>query len=98
VFGGLTWILVASVRVVPANPLGWVMFVSIFCFVMTFLWLVIFACGGHKNSYGWATADFIYHLLAVIFYLSAGVALAYMTILSKDNPVFRIYQIEISAV
>uniref|UniRef100_A0A8C6UDI7 Mal, T cell differentiation protein b n=1 Tax=Neogobius melanostomus TaxID=47308 RepID=A0A8C6UDI7_9GOBI len=56
VFGGLVWILVASTRVEPANPLAWVMFVSIFCFVMTFLWMVIFACGGHKNSYGWAAA------------------------------------------
>uniref|UniRef100_A0A8C6WVJ5 Mal, T cell differentiation protein b n=1 Tax=Neogobius melanostomus TaxID=47308 RepID=A0A8C6WVJ5_9GOBI len=102
VFGGLVWILVASTRVEPANPLAWVMFVSIFCFVMTFLWMVIFACGGHKNSYGWAAADFAYHFLAVIFYLSAGVVLAYITMGIKPavsiSPLFRIYQIDISAV
>uniref|UniRef100_A0A3B3ZFX0 MARVEL domain-containing protein n=1 Tax=Periophthalmus magnuspinnatus TaxID=409849 RepID=A0A3B3ZFX0_9GOBI len=98
VFGGLVWILVASTRVVPANPLGWVMFVSLFCFVMTFLWLVVFACGGHKNSYGWAAADCAYHFLAVTFYLSAGVALAYITFLSKVALTYRIYQINISAV
>ncbi|KAF4102149.1 hypothetical protein G5714_016949 [Onychostoma macrolepis] len=73
VFGGLVWILVASTHVTTPNPQGWVMFVSVFCFVMTFLWLVIFACGGHKNSSAWATADFIYHLIAVVFYLSASV-------------------------
>lgn len=97
VFGGLVWILVASTLVNPANPLGWVMFVSVFCFVMTFLWMVIFACGGHKNSYGWAAADVAYHFLAVIFYLSAGVALAKITIDNKDGDL-RIYRIDISAV
>ena len=50
------WILVASTDVNPNNPQGWVMFVSVFCFVMTFLWLVIFSAGGHKNSGGWAAA------------------------------------------
>ncbi|KPP62161.1 hypothetical protein Z043_119666, partial [Scleropages formosus] len=56
VFGGLVWCLVASTYVVPANPQGWVMFVSVFCFVMTFIWLVVFTCGGHRNSGGWAAA------------------------------------------
>ncbi|XP_072292939.1 myelin and lymphocyte protein-like [Eucyclogobius newberryi] len=98
IFGGLVWILVASTHILPPNPLAWVMFVSLFCFVMTFLWLVIFACGGHKNSFGWATADFVYHFLAVIFYLSAGVILAYITFIAKAIQMFRIYQIDISAV
>lgn len=56
IFGGLVWILVASTRVEPENPQGWVMFVSVFCFFMTFLWLIVFACGAHKNRGGWATA------------------------------------------
>lgn len=56
VFGGLVWILVASTHVDPPNPLGWVMFVSVFCFVMTFLWLIIFVSGCHKNGSGWAAA------------------------------------------
>ncbi|XP_056091092.1 mal, T cell differentiation protein b [Rhinichthys klamathensis goyatoka] len=102
VFGGLVWILVASTYVTPNNPLGWVMFVSVFCFVMTFLWLVIFACGGHKNSSAWATADFIYHLIAVTFYLSASVSLAYVTINMKFaaavSPYNKYYQTDIAAV
>uniref|UniRef100_A0A3P9MB51 Mal, T cell differentiation protein b n=1 Tax=Oryzias latipes TaxID=8090 RepID=A0A3P9MB51_ORYLA len=97
VFGGLVWILVASTHVVLPNPLGWVMFVSVFCFVMTFLWMVVFAAGGHKSSSGWAAADFIYHGLAVLFYLSAGVDLAFITILMKSVDL-RTYQILISAV
>ncbi|XP_016125478.1 myelin and lymphocyte protein-like [Sinocyclocheilus grahami] len=101
VFGGLVWILVASTHVTTPNPQGWVMFVSVFCFVMTFLWLVIFTCGGHKNSSAWATADFIYHLIAVVFYLSASVILAYMTIIFKyatSAPFDQYYKIYIAAV
>ncbi|XP_007551177.1 myelin and lymphocyte protein-like [Poecilia latipinna] len=100
VFGGLVWILVASTHISPVNPLGWVMFVSVFCFVMTFLWMVMFAAGCHKSSPGWAAADFVYHGLAVIFYLSAGVELAYITLLRKSVlPVgFQLYQIDIAAV
>ncbi|KAG7228493.1 hypothetical protein INR49_007666 [Caranx melampygus] len=95
VFGGLVWILVASTHIQPENPLGWVMFVSVFCFVVTFLWMVIFAAGCHKNSSGWAAADFAYHGLAAFFYLSAAVVLAYIT---TGMNVFRYYQIDIAAV
>ncbi|XP_028845232.1 myelin and lymphocyte protein isoform X1 [Denticeps clupeoides] len=98
VFGGLVWILVASTHVIPTNPQGWVMFVSIFCFVMTFLWLIIFAAGGHKNHVGWAAADFVYHFLAALFYLSASVPLGYITIGLRDVTPYKNYQIDIAAV
>ncbi|KAL4640773.1 myelin and lymphocyte protein-like [Arapaima gigas] len=98
IFGGLVWILVASTHVSPPNPLGWVMFVSIFCFVLTFLWLVLFACGAHQNSGGWAAADFAYHGLAAFFFLSASVVLAYITIQNKLAAPFKTYQIDIAAV
>ncbi|XP_029377299.1 myelin and lymphocyte protein [Echeneis naucrates] len=97
VFGGLVWILVASTHVNPPNPLGWVMFVSVFCFVLTFLWVIIFVAGAHKNSSGWAAADFAYHGLAAFFYLSAGVALAFIT-MDKKGGELKIYQIDIAAV
>ncbi|XP_066538026.1 mal, T cell differentiation protein b [Hoplias malabaricus] len=104
VFGGLVWILVASTHVKPENPQGWVMFVSVFCFVMTCLWLFIFACGGHKNKSGWAAADFVYHLVAAVFYLSASVPLATVTLDMRNSTIvsvndrFRFYQIDIAAV
>ncbi|XP_037546539.1 myelin and lymphocyte protein [Nematolebias whitei] len=80
IIGGLVWILVACTYVEIANPLGWVMCVSVFCFAMTFIWLMVFACGSHYNSGGWATADFIYHFIATVFYLSASVELAFVTL------------------
>ncbi|CAJ1054145.1 myelin and lymphocyte protein-like [Xyrichtys novacula] len=98
VFGGLVWILVACTLVVPENPQGWVMFVSVFCFVMTFIWLLVFACGGHNNKGSWAAADFAYHGIAAFFYLSASVALAKVTLDIRDGLNFQNYQLDISAV
>lgn len=60
--------------------------------------MIIFAAGGHKNSSGWAAADFAYHGLAAFFYLSAGVALANITINEKTTDTFKNYQIDIAAV
>ncbi|XP_061693822.1 myelin and lymphocyte protein-like [Syngnathoides biaculeatus] len=97
VTGGLVWILVASAHAQPPNPLGWVMFVSVFCFVTTLLWALVFAAGGHRNGPAWAAADFAYHALAALFYLSAGVSLAFITFVLKSAD-FRIYQIDIAAV
>ncbi|KAM6972477.1 myelin and lymphocyte protein-like [Aplochiton taeniatus] len=98
VFGGLVWILIASNYVQPANPLGWVMFVSVFCFLVTFIWMLVFACGSHQNSGGWAAADFAYHSLAAFFYLSASVALAYITLRDTSLPGLQYYRVNISAV
>ncbi|XP_076852640.1 myelin and lymphocyte protein-like [Brachyhypopomus gauderio] len=104
VFGGLVWILVASTDVKPVIPQGWVMFVSVFCFVMTAIWLVIFICGVHKNKTSWVIADFIYHLIAAFFYFGASVPLAVVTIDMKnttavpESDMFRYYQIDIAAV
>lgn len=50
VFGGLVWILVASTRVYPDNPLGWIMFVSVFCFVMTTLYFFLFLFGHNQRK------------------------------------------------
>ncbi|XP_054456746.1 myelin and lymphocyte protein-like [Anoplopoma fimbria] len=110
VFGGLVWILVASAGITPENPLGWVMFVSVFCFVMTTLWFFIFLCGANQSSV-WPSLDVGYHFVAVVFYLSASVALAYITLilgtlvnLGISQPVLnqfdslKIYRLNIAAV
>ncbi|KAF4084533.1 hypothetical protein AMELA_G00129670 [Ameiurus melas] len=96
IFGGLTWCLVASTKVFPANPLGWVMFVSIFCFVLTTLWFFIFIAGGNQSSV-WPGLDTAYHFIAVLFYLSSSVVLALVTIYQKTGD-FKTYQEEIAAV
>ncbi|XP_059929015.1 myelin and lymphocyte protein-like [Gadus macrocephalus] len=106
VFGGLVWTLIASTLVDPANPLGWVMFVSIFCFVMTTLWFFIFACGANQGGI-WPSLDVGYHFVAVLLYLSASVVLAYYTVLigtlasavSVLPPsALKIYRLDIAAV
>ncbi|KAG7328751.1 hypothetical protein KOW79_008695 [Hemibagrus wyckioides] len=83
IFGGLTWCLVASTRVDPPNPQGWVMFVSIFCFVFTTLWFIIFLGGANQSSV-WPGLDTAYHFIAVLFYLSSSVALASVTLYYKN--------------
>ncbi|XP_013882820.1 myelin and lymphocyte protein [Austrofundulus limnaeus] len=101
VFGGLVWILVASTHVEPANPLGWVMFVSVFCFVGTTLWFFIFVCGGNQSS-AWPAVDAGFHFLAVVFYLSASVDLAFITYVNgkflPGTSDLKTYRLEISAV
>lgn len=61
IFGGLVWILVACTLVIPPNPQAWVMFVSVFCFTVTFIWVVVFACGVHQNKGRWAAAVSLPH-------------------------------------
>ncbi|NXH98108.1 MAL protein, partial [Pachycephala philippinensis] len=50
IFGGLVWILVASSRVLDPMLQGWVMFVSVFCFVMSISLLCLYMCGAHGGS------------------------------------------------
>ncbi|KAI9533461.1 hypothetical protein NQZ68_022590 [Dissostichus eleginoides] len=110
VFGGLVWMLVASTEVDDKNPMGWVMFVSIFCFVMTTLWFFIFLCGANRSS-SWPALDVGYHFVATVFYLGASVPLAFVTVLEGQilapvsglesdllNELRKIYKLHIAAV
>ncbi|NXE81485.1 MAL protein, partial [Cochlearius cochlearius] len=54
-FGGLVWILVASSKVQSHILQGWVMFVSVFCFVMSTTLLCLYICGVHGGSSFWVT-------------------------------------------
>lgn len=55
VFGGLVWILVASSLVPMPLVQGWVMFVSVFCFVATTALLVLYIIGTHGGEASWIT-------------------------------------------
>lgn len=55
VFGGLVWILVASSRVPMPLVQGWVMFVSVFCFVATTVLLILYLIGAHGGESSWIT-------------------------------------------
>ncbi|KAG8123124.1 hypothetical protein E2320_018531, partial [Naja naja] len=53
VFGGLVWILVASTKVILPMNQGWVMFVSVFCFVISTLLFLLYLCGAHGGKSAW---------------------------------------------
>lgn len=55
VFGGLVWILVASTTVAEPLLQGWVMFVSIFCFVFTSILIILYCIGVHGGKSSWTT-------------------------------------------
>lgn len=55
VFGGLVWILIASSLVPMPLVQGWVMFVSVFCFVATTTLLVLYIIGAHGGEASWIT-------------------------------------------
>ncbi|KFV92896.1 Myelin and lymphocyte protein, partial [Eurypyga helias] len=96
IFGGLVWILVASSKVPSPILQGWVMFVSVFCFIMSTTLLCLYLCGAHGGSSSWVT------LVTALFYLSAAVLEAYFTyitsFLSTDPLIRTIYQENIAAV
>ncbi|XP_009582310.1 PREDICTED: myelin and lymphocyte protein isoform X1 [Fulmarus glacialis] len=102
IFGGLVWILVASSKVPTPILQGWVMFVSVFCFVMSTTLLCLYICGAHGGSSSWVTLDVICQETAALFYLSAAVLEAYFTydtgFLSSDPVIMTIYQENIAAV
>ncbi|XP_062429514.1 myelin and lymphocyte protein [Rhea pennata] len=99
IFGGLVWILVASTKVAFQMPQGWVMFVSVFCFVISTTLLCLYFCGAHGGSCSWVTLDVIYQGTAALFYLSAAVLQAYVTYLSSISSLQYItYQENIAAV
>ncbi|XP_034754749.1 myelin and lymphocyte protein-like [Etheostoma cragini] len=97
VFGGLVWMLLASADlIIFPNPLSWVMFVSLFCFIMTTAWFFIFLCGANQSSIC-PPLDVGYHFVAVVFYLSASVILSYITLLRGGGDL-KIYRLDIAAV
>ncbi|XP_027709728.1 myelin and lymphocyte protein [Vombatus ursinus] len=102
IFGGLVWILVASSKVPCPLTQGWVMFVSVFCFVATTVMFFLYFIGAHGGDASWIPLDVSYHLIAALFYLSASVLEAFATIslkrISENGERFKYYQENISAV
>ncbi|PKK21357.1 mal, T-cell differentiation protein [Columba livia] len=92
VFGGLVWILVASSKVSLSIVQGWVMFVSVFCFVMSITLLCLYICGIHRGSSSWVTLDAICQEIAALFYLSAAVLEAFATYTFSFLPPQQLYQ------
>ncbi|XP_068042571.1 myelin and lymphocyte protein isoform X2 [Anomalospiza imberbis] len=99
IFGGLVWILVASSKVPEPMLQGWVMFVSVFCFVMSISLLCLYICGAHGGGGScWVTLDVICHETAALFYLSAAVLEASTTYFLGRLPPGQEYRENIAAV
>ncbi|XP_070092255.1 myelin and lymphocyte protein isoform X1 [Equus caballus] len=79
VLGGLVWILIASSLVPFPLTQGWVMFVSVFCFVGTTALLFWYMCGSDYEETSWVILDIVYHCFASMFYLSASILEALAT-------------------
>ncbi|NP_001107280.1 MAL-like protein [Xenopus tropicalis] len=74
ILGCWVWILVAATRVTISINNGWVMYVSVSCFLFSLILLMVYVSGLHRNNCGtWRIVDVIYHGIAAIFYLSAAV-------------------------
>ncbi|XP_010071258.1 PREDICTED: myelin and lymphocyte protein isoform X1 [Pterocles gutturalis] len=97
IFGGLVWILVASSKVPLPILQGWVMFVSVFCFVMSTTLLCLYICGAHGGKSSWVTLDAIYQGTAALFYLSAAVLEATSTYFAQALQLI-VYRENIAAV
>ncbi|NWR50863.1 MAL protein, partial [Regulus satrapa] len=50
IIGGLVWILVAASKIPDSMLQGWVMFVSVFCFIMSISLLCLYICGAHGGG------------------------------------------------
>lgn len=98
IFGGLVWILIASSLVPIPLVQGWVMFVSVFCFMATTALLVLYIIGAHGGETSWVTLDAAYHCIAALFYLSASVLEALATIGMQEGYTYKQYHENISAV
>ncbi|XP_001494163.1 myelin and lymphocyte protein-like isoform X1 [Equus przewalskii] len=97
VFGGLVWILIAS-SLVPLPLLqGWVMFVSVFCFVGTTVLLFLYLIGAHGGETSWVSLDAVYHSITALLYLSAAVLEALATILMQNGFIYKYYHENIAA-
>ncbi|KAF6270450.1 mal, T cell differentiation protein [Rhinolophus ferrumequinum] len=77
---------------------GWVMFVSVFCFVATTVLLSLYIIGAHGGEASWVTLDAAYHCTAALFYLSASVLEALATIQMHNGFTYKQYHENISAV
>ncbi|XP_070236151.1 myelin and lymphocyte protein isoform X2 [Bos mutus] len=76
---------------------GWVLFVSVSCFIVTTLLLFLYIVGAHKNWNFWITLDTAYHCLAALFYFSASALETLVTIGLQDD-IHKHYSENISAV
>ncbi|XP_032813489.1 CKLF-like MARVEL transmembrane domain-containing protein 8 isoform X3 [Petromyzon marinus] len=75
VFGLLVWSLVAATNYTTVPPLGWVLFVAVFFWLLTIFFFVVdlFALYTRAQNINWSLVGFGYNLAAAVIYLTAAI-------------------------
>ncbi|KAM9302337.1 plasmolipin [Gastrophryne carolinensis] len=78
VLGLLVWALVADSSYYYAPAYGWVMFVAVFCWVVTLILFILLLLQLHKRLtiVPWPLVLFIYHVAATLLYITAFITCA----------------------
>lgn len=91
VFGFLVWTLVAATHVANALLHGWVLYVSLTSFLISFMFLMSYLLGFYKLFDSWRVLDSLYHGTTGILYMSAAVLQAHATIVSEYQDLKNYY-------
>ncbi|XP_051526666.1 CKLF-like MARVEL transmembrane domain-containing protein 8 [Myxocyprinus asiaticus] len=73
ILGLLVWTLIASTDYFRFPPFGWVLFVSVFCWVLTLFLLIIILANGQIQQVPWTTLVLIFNSSAAVLYMSAAI-------------------------
>ncbi|XP_058390560.1 myelin and lymphocyte protein-like [Diceros bicornis minor] len=98
VFGGLVWMMVTSSQLPHPLVQGWVVFVSVFCFIGTTALLLLYLTGAHGGEASWVSLEAAYHCLAVLLYSLSSVLEILATTYMQDGFTYERYLENISAV
>ncbi|XP_028847853.1 CKLF-like MARVEL transmembrane domain-containing protein 8 isoform X1 [Denticeps clupeoides] len=87
VLGLPAWLLIAVTEYVHSAALGWVMFVSIFCWVLTVVLLLLYLAKAltRMPQLPWDTATLVFNCSAALVYAVAGVVEATLVASSKEE-------------
>uniref|UniRef100_A0A8C0Y1Z9 CKLF-like MARVEL transmembrane domain containing 8a n=1 Tax=Cyprinus carpio carpio TaxID=630221 RepID=A0A8C0Y1Z9_CYPCA len=73
ILGLLVWALIASTEYFRFSPFGWVMFVTVFYWLLTLFLLIIKLARGQIRHIPWTKVVLIFNCTAALFYTSAAV-------------------------
>nr|XP_055075203.1 CKLF-like MARVEL transmembrane domain-containing protein 8 [Misgurnus anguillicaudatus]XP_055075204.1 CKLF-like MARVEL transmembrane domain-containing protein 8 [Misgurnus anguillicaudatus]XP_055075205.1 CKLF-like MARVEL transmembrane domain-containing protein 8 [Misgurnus anguillicaudatus] len=78
ILGLLVWTLIASTRYFRFSEFGWVMFVSVFCWLLTLFLLIISLTNRQIQHESWPTVVLVFNCSAALLYMSAAIVEATM--------------------
>ncbi|KAI7798886.1 putative CKLF-like MARVEL transmembrane domain-containing protein 8, partial [Triplophysa rosa] len=78
ILGLLVWTLIASTEYFRFPPFGWVMFVSVLCWLLTLFLLIISLAKRQIRHEHWTTVVLVFNCSAALMYMSAAIVEATM--------------------